>query len=861
MLRIYFTRNLLLLTSLALVSRGEEDHILPDGIFANDLKAVPAVSEACGSGNSNGDWYYDDVTQNCFFYSSIIATWPEAERQCVLMDSHLATIEQRNHEFVRLVVQGGKPGWTPAWIGLRLSHLPTMTHTWVDGNLTNLYRPWGDNEPSPQGLEGCVVINSDTGKFSDYRCLANPGMRFVCRKTKAGEIPPITTSAPLEVQDHWGCPIDDRPGLLRFGSFCYWFSGLGEVKNWNDALKTCQDLYHHPNDPSKSSSLVSIHSDLENDFLVSHMGDRVPRWTGMREESDGTTAYWADGSFVNYLNWHFGEPRPSGAQCVSMYAEPARTGMWDDTDCGSSFGFICKMQKDPSKPAPESPGNPCPENFRQYKNGVCFGIVPVSAFATCAHVGPNIRPASILSRSENAFIRVLAHESNKFAPTNATAWLGGKELRGSVKWDSGCYATFNNIAHFYDAPYPVDNCIIMHYNGVWRTVNCELEQLNVPYVVCERREGEGECDKTEPSDVQGVCPMGFPKDCGDFCYRLGGHVTSSQSQIDAQATWEEAKTACANMGSSLVTIRNEKDQRCVEKLLTESDWHLWIGLYYQDNLVTPPTPPSGRWKWLDPLYEFQQTFVNWQAGEPNYMDPNSQYRELCAEMLHGLEKPEDDGKWNNRHCSNGRKQGYICEKVKSPLNNATCGFSDTGDWFYDSKTDNCFFVSRTLASWPNAERTCNSMDSHLATIEQDNHEFVKQILALDYPAGTNFWIGLRLQHIQTMTHTWVDGNVANVFRAWDNNEPNSEGAEACVVMNNLNGKWHDYRCQWANGYRFVCRKPKTPVVPVIPPVIQDHWGCPTACTNCIRYGEAAQKDLTENVKNTKSQNSEEGAFD
>ncbi|OWA52739.1 Macrophage mannose receptor 1 [Hypsibius exemplaris] len=851
--------RILIISGFALIAGAEEDPLFSEGIPEDShadgfpVKAVPSVSARCNNGvvNSNGDWYYDAVTDTCFFYSTITATWPAAEQHCVFMGAHLATIEPQNQQFVQSIIQGGTPGRKLAWIGLRLSNLQTNTHSWVDGNLANLFRPWDTNEPSAQGTEGCVVMNSDNGKFCDFRCQWANGNRFVCRETKPNDNPPMPTTA--DVQEHWGCPISDRPGLLRFGSSCYWFSPPSDLKNWGDALKACQNLYHHPTDTSKSSSLVSIHNAMENEFLLAHMSGRLNRWTGLYEELDGKTLYWTDHTFVHFLNWHYPEPRPEGAECIMMFGNPARAGLWNDENCGSQTGYICKMQKDPSGIVPTSPPNLCPTNFHPHiipgveGPPVCFGVVSMSGFNSpqqaCSSVRSGVRPATIVTPVENAFIHLMSNKLNNYAPSNATAWLGGKfSGRGSLTWDSGCYAKYNNLAHFYAQRPEEEACLIMHYNGKWSTVSCTQQLDKVEYAVCEERVVANECEKTEPSDAEGVCPMGFPKDCGDFCYRMTGHTSTSQAMIDSQATWEEAKTRCANMGSSLVTIRSEKDQRCVRTLMAEAEHSVWIGLYYQDNIVTPPTPPSGRWKWLDPaISESTLTFVNWAQGEPNFMEPSlGASRELCAEMGVGGFNPDDDGLWNNRHCTNGGRRGFICERLKSPLNNATCGFSNTGDWFYDARTDSCFFVSRTLASWPNAERACNSMDAHLATIEEDNHEFVRQSLARDYPIDTYFWIGLRLQHVQTMTHTWVDGNVANTFRAWDNNEPSPQGAEGCVVMNNKNGKWHDYRCQWADGYRFLCRKAKTPVEPVIPPVVQEHWGCPDVCKEkgCLRYGSS-----------------------
>ena len=99
---------------------------------------------------------------------------------------------------------------------------------------------------------------------------------------------------------------------LISGSWCYWFSPPGDHKIWTDAHKTCQQLYSHPTDLSKSSNLVSIHSQVEQDFLVAHVwADRAYpyRWTGLHEESDGgRTLYWTDQTAVDYSNWNYREP-------------------------------------------------------------------------------------------------------------------------------------------------------------------------------------------------------------------------------------------------------------------------------------------------------------------------------------------------------------------------------------------------------------------------------------------------------------------------------------------------------------------------------------------------------------------------
>ena len=169
---------------------------------------------------------------------------------------------------------------------------------------------------------------------------------------------------------------------------------------------------------------------------------------------------------------------------------------------------------------------------------------------------------------------------------------------------------------------------------------------------------------------------------------------------------------------------------------------------------------------------------------------------------------------------------------------ATCGSSSSGDWYYNNVTDNCFFVSRAPDMWDPAELSCRGLNSHLATVEKDDHLFLSKIISRHGLADTNYWIGLRMVNPALLTYSWVDGNLGNVYRQWDKNEPDPRGVQDCVVMNSRTGKYRDDYCMRPTGYRFICMKAKedlTPPATTVAPEVYEKWGCPITCQNCVMF--------------------------
>ncbi|KAM9099372.1 low affinity immunoglobulin epsilon Fc receptor isoform X2 [Sarcophilus harrisii] len=107
-------------------------------------------------------------------------------------------------------------------------------------------------------------------------------------------------------------------------------------------------------------------------------------------------------------------------------------------------------------------------------------------------------------------------------------------------------------------------------------------------------------------------------------------------------TWSQAKFACINLQSRLVSIKSREEQSFLTK--NANNKGCWIGLRDLDR--------EGEFQWMD---ESPLNYTNWSPGEPN----NQGQGEDCVAM-----RPFN-GKWNDAYCR-GYQDSWICEKL------ATC---------------------------------------------------------------------------------------------------------------------------------------------------------------------------------------------
>ncbi|XP_022109440.1 C-type lectin lectoxin-Lio2-like [Acanthaster planci] len=126
------------------------------------------------------------------------------------------------------------------------------------------------------------------------------------------------------------CPTCPNGWRLMDG-YCY--RVFPQDKQWSKADEFCNKFNR-----SRSSSLVSIHSEKENKFVGNLAGKRRS-WIGLHDRYSEAKFMYTDGSPFNYDAFLPGEPNnANGEDCVEI-----KWRKWNDLKCNLPRPFICKM--------------------------------------------------------------------------------------------------------------------------------------------------------------------------------------------------------------------------------------------------------------------------------------------------------------------------------------------------------------------------------------------------------------------------------------------------------------------------------------------------------------------------------------
>ncbi|CAJ0952895.1 unnamed protein product, partial [Mesorhabditis belari] len=111
-----------------------------------------------------------------------------------------------------------------------------------------------------------------------------------------------------------------------------WYKVIDQKMTFDEAVAYCA---------SRKSHLVSIHSQVENDFLRRFsraIRSKETFWFGLkRNPNKGSAFEWTDGSAVDFTNWGEGEP-DSGTHAALHGPE----GKWTVHPPTNTYRFICK---------------------------------------------------------------------------------------------------------------------------------------------------------------------------------------------------------------------------------------------------------------------------------------------------------------------------------------------------------------------------------------------------------------------------------------------------------------------------------------------------------------------------------------
>ena len=99
---------------------------------------------------------------------------------------------------------------------------------------------------------------------------------------------------------------------------------------------------------TQKADLVSIHSDLENNFISFQVNKKKQRfWIGAQRKTNRSAEWlwtWTDGSSFDYENFFPGKPETHGGiqDCLDIGYNVRDS--WDDQPCGHQLPFVCKKQ-------------------------------------------------------------------------------------------------------------------------------------------------------------------------------------------------------------------------------------------------------------------------------------------------------------------------------------------------------------------------------------------------------------------------------------------------------------------------------------------------------------------------------------
>ncbi|XP_054663973.1 macrophage mannose receptor 1-like isoform X2 [Grus americana] len=107
-------------------------------------------------------------------------------------------------------------------------------------------------------------------------------------------------------------------------------------------------------------------------------------------------------------------------------------------------------------------------------------------------------------------------------------------------------------------------------------------------------------------------------------------------------------------------------------------------------------------------------------------------------------------------------------------------------WIYYGNS--CYFYSKTLSSWANAQHFCSVLDTQLLEVDSpEEKEYIQNMLQ-----GSS-WLGIRDEEVEG---TWKRANGTVVPRessSWHRNEPNGGFQENCAAVRK-DGEWYDFPC-------------------------------------------------------------------
>ncbi|XP_035670035.1 uncharacterized protein LOC118411665 [Branchiostoma floridae] len=773
-------------------------------------------SKSCPSG-----WTLHPIFSSCYLFVNQEETWDKAQTECDQKNATLTSVTSaEEQDFILSHVNRN--------LNIGFNDKATEgTFTWLDG-LSTTFVNWEPGEPSNAGgNEDCTEIVYDTGLWNDVPCGQVWSTRAYVCKRPADDVSLLPTALPTIAWNSGKCPVGWKEDPM--GDFCYQINSASFL-TWREAQAMCGQ---------RGGDLLSITTPHEQFYitgLLSSVTGIASLWIGANSLGTQSGWKWSDGSAFVYFNWASGPDGDSTNNCVEAVTS---NGRWNDVSCDENRGYICKTRQTPTVPTPLPP----PDQFlvhiceRQGDTLSCdAGKVIEVVAATYGRRDPNICSNNPISNTDCAAAGVMQKvktscDGQSSCPVVASNSVFGDPCSGVQKYLEVTYNCVNaGGADLIDCSTRADS-----RNGETITVRCPPGCADTPAEVkgtgvytddssiCRAAIHDGRITNEQGGDITVIkvaglqsyqsstqngistLPYGDWTAHSSFLFQSDGvlscppgwtsyHDNCFLTSSD-QRSWQDASSACRQMGGDLASISTATEQALLTSLLAGVPGNTWIGL--NDRSI------HMYFQWIDGL---QPTFTDWDNNQPNDWSGNT---ENCVQVNN------NNGHWNDAACD--QPANYACKKPKAlsatPSVQPTIPGCEEGWMAYQAS---CYIVSDEVETWSSARSKCQS--TYSAELAQIQDRFEQAFLASRVSdSDASLWIGLSgiIDNGQT-TFQWSDGEGLS-YTNWDRNQPDSSQGR-CVSMHTGDGAglWHTQDC--GAPQKYICEKQRVGfTAPPLPP--------------------------------------------
>ncbi|XP_005755418.1 type-2 ice-structuring protein-like [Pundamilia nyererei] len=132
---------------------------------------IPTAKSYRFNMSSGCPYGWSHFNQRCFVYIPRSMSWAQAERNCLSMGAHLASVHSSS-EYHHILKLTGDHGYKETWIG-GTDASEENVWLWSDGTPFH-YTHWCPGEPNNTDKQDCLQMNyGDSKCWDDMQCYAN----------------------------------------------------------------------------------------------------------------------------------------------------------------------------------------------------------------------------------------------------------------------------------------------------------------------------------------------------------------------------------------------------------------------------------------------------------------------------------------------------------------------------------------------------------------------------------------------------------------------------------------------------------------------------------------------------------------